>query len=35
MEPDITRHRFVEPRQCLYWEKPELVRGGDEGSALS
>ena len=28
MEPDITRHRFVEPRQCLYWEKPELVRGG-------
>ena len=28
MEPDITRRRFVEPRQCLYWEKPELVRGG-------
>lgn len=23
----MTEHRFPEPRQCIYWEKPELVRG--------
>lgn len=27
MQPDTTRYRFAEPRQCIYWENPEQVRG--------
>jgi len=32
MERETIRHSFVAPRQCIYWEHPERVRGGMEES---
>ena len=28
MDPEIEQYRVVEPRGCVYWDQPELVRGG-------